>query len=218
MRRKIIDAPDLTHIAEQLRGLAVPMDQVHLDPKNAKEHDTASITAIAASLRQYGQLKPIIANRQNGQIEAGNGTYLAACSLAWPSIAVVWVDHDPRQQRGFSIADNRSAEFARWNQDVLDELLGEIREETPDLYAELLLADLERQPDPPAAAESPPAKEKPPHQQSTYQVIVECSDAHDRQRLMRSLRKQGRRCRALTWDGVVASPGDALPGASFPAK
>jgi DNA modification methylase len=68
---------DLSHIAEPLRPLAVPIDELHEDPANARvDHD---LDRIAASLRAYGQRKPIIANRlQSGKIEAGNGTWRAA--------------------------------------------------------------------------------------------------------------------------------------------
>lgn len=199
-----------SHIAEQLRPLAVAMDRVHLDPKNAREHSAANLTAIAASLREFGQVKPIVANRQNSQIEAGNGTYLAAQTLGWSTIAVVWVDHDPQKQRGFSLADNRTAELANWNQQVLDELLAEVRDENADLYSELLLSDLEQPSAAPTPTDPPTHEEKPPEQQNTYQVICECSDPQDRQRFMRALRKQGRRCRALTWDGVVSNPGETV--------
>ena len=201
------------HIAEQLRPLAVGVDQVHLDPKNTKEHGSESVAAIAASLRNFGQVKPIVANRTTREIEAGNGTYLAALSLGWTVIAVVWVDHDPTQKRGFAIADNRSAEFARWNQAVLDELLLEVKAESGDLYTDLQLADLEQPPAAPVPTDAASPSPRPPEKQHTYQVVVECSDPQDRQRLMRGLKKQGRRCRALTWDGVVASPGEALSAA-----
>lgn len=112
---------DLSYIAESLWPLAVPIDSLHEDPANARVgHDVARI---AASLKAYGQRKPIVANRlQDGKVEAGNGTYRAAKQLGWSHIAVVFVDDDPATAAAFGIADNRVAEFSRWDEDVLREI------------------------------------------------------------------------------------------------
>lgn len=129
---------DLSYIVEGLRTLAVPIDQLHEDPANARVgHD---VNRIAGSLRQYGQRKPIVVNRlQNGKIEAGNGTYRAAIALGWSHIAVVYVDDDPATAAAFGIADNRVAEFSRWDEDVLRDLAGSVG----DLYTGFEAAELD---------------------------------------------------------------------------
>jgi hypothetical protein len=98
--------PDLSHIAEGLRPLAVPMVELVLDPVNARKHNDPNLKAIASSLATFGQRRPLVVNRRNQQIEAGNGTYQAAQSLGWTHLAVVLVDDDPSSQRGFAIADS----------------------------------------------------------------------------------------------------------------
>jgi DNA modification methylase len=112
---------DLSYIAESLRPLAVPIDNLHEDPANARiGHD---VERIALSLKQYGQRKPIVVNRlQQGKIEAGNGTYRAAKQLGWSHVAVVFVDDDPATAAGYGIADNRVGELSRWDTDVLREI------------------------------------------------------------------------------------------------
>ncbi len=129
---------DLSFIAEGLRSLAVPIDSLHEDPANARMgHDVARI---AASLKAYGQRKPIVANRlQEGKIEAGNGTFRAARQLGWSHVAVVFVDDDPATAAGFGIADNRVGEFSRWDEDVLRE----ITSTTGDLFTGFEPAELE---------------------------------------------------------------------------
>jgi hypothetical protein len=205
----------LAYIHADLRHLALPLDTLVLDPKNARSHSNANIQAIARSLKEYGQVKPIVVNckpdaagEQTLVIEAGNGTYLAAQSLRWTHIAALKVVHDPKAQRGFSLADNRTAELATWNDLVLAELLTDVQGESPDLYEELLLNELSAA----VMAEKPAADPKPappPEKMNTYQIVVQCTDAGDRRRLLRSLREQGRRCRALTWEGQVEMPGAA---------
>ncbi|MBI5951888.1 MAG: DNA modification methylase [Chloroflexi bacterium] len=116
---------DLSYIAEGLRGLAVPLDDLHVDPANARTGH--ALDRIAASLKAYGQRKPIVVNRlQDGKIEAGNGTYRAAQSLGWSHIAVVYVEDDPATAAAFGIADNRVGEFSEWDEDVLRELAGSV--------------------------------------------------------------------------------------------
>lgn len=135
--------PDpLAHIAAQLRPLAESLDAVVLNPKNAVTHGPESIAAIAASLSRFGQVKPIVANENDNVILAGNGTYQAAQSLGWTQIAVVWVQDDPASANGFAIADNRTAEFAQWDDQLLAELLAEVHQYDADLFAALDLADL----------------------------------------------------------------------------
>jgi len=122
--KKRIAAKDKAWITSDLRSLAVPIEQVAPSEKNPKEHDHRSIAAICASLREYGQRKPIVVNRSDGQVIAGNGTLQAALTLGQRAIAVVWVEDDPQTASGYAISDNRSAEFSRWDQEMLGELLG----------------------------------------------------------------------------------------------
>jgi len=129
---------DLSYIAESLRPLAVPIDDLHEDPANARiGHD---VDRIALSLKQYGQRKPIVANRlQQGKIEAGNGTYRAAKQLGWSHVAVVFVEDDPATAAGYGIADNRVGELSRWDTDVLRD----ITQTTGDLFTGFETAELD---------------------------------------------------------------------------
>lgn len=110
--------PNLDHIIPDLRPLAVPLDDVNLDAANARTgHD---LDRIAASLHRYGQRKPIVVNRSEGnKIEAGNGTWQAAKSLGWTHIAAVFVEDDPMTAVGYGIADNRLGDLSEWDAETL---------------------------------------------------------------------------------------------------
>lgn len=98
-----------------------------LDPKNARKHSQKNLDAIAASLKQFGQRKPIVITNK-GLILAGNGTLEAAKSLGWDRIdvAIVPDDWDENTAKAFALADNRTAELAEWDKLVLAETLLEL--------------------------------------------------------------------------------------------
>jgi site-specific DNA-methyltransferase (adenine-specific) len=100
------------------------------DPQNARQHDDKNLKAIQGSLKEFGQRKPIVVT-EAGVIVAGNGTVEAAKRLGWTQIDVVKVPNDwtPDKIKAFAIADNRTAELANWNQEVLTSQLLELEAE-----------------------------------------------------------------------------------------
>ena len=190
--------PALDHIAEDLRLLAVPIGDLKLDPQNARTHDEVNIAAIAASLQQYGQLKPIVAQRGSGEILAGNGTLLAARKLGWSRLAVVWGELDEAAKRGFAIADNRTAELAGWDPELLLAQIDLIEQDTPDLAAAWQLIELKQSLDQPAAKNDNPQADSAQTVPEEYQVVVECQNEDEQKSIYEQLQAEGRKCRLLT--------------------
>jgi DNA modification methylase len=104
----------------------VLIDDLELDPNNARRHSKKNLDAIAASLERFGQRKPIVVWRN--RVVAGNGTLVAARSLGWREISVARCpdDWDELQVKAFALADNRSAELAEWDEQVLNAQLQEL--------------------------------------------------------------------------------------------
>jgi len=88
------------------------------DPANARKHNDRNIEAIIASLRRFGQQKPIVID-STGVVRAGNGTLEAAKRLGWDSIDCVVTSLKGSDAAAYAIADNRTAELAEWDEDVL---------------------------------------------------------------------------------------------------
>lgn len=125
------------NIVTDLLPLATPVADLHLDPANARTGH--AIERIAASLAQYGQRKPIVVNRSEGnKVEAGNGLFQAAQRLGWSHVAAVFVEDDPTTAVAFGIADNRLAELSSWDYETLQTLIESI---DPDLELETGFAD-----------------------------------------------------------------------------
>jgi hypothetical protein len=88
------------------------------DPANARKHSDRNIESIMASLRRFGQQKPIVVDLSN-VVRAGNGTLEAAKRLGWETIAVVQSDLTGADMSAYAIADNRTAELAEWDDEIL---------------------------------------------------------------------------------------------------
>tara|TARA_R110000803_G_scaffold18287_5_gene48957 strand:- start:1129 stop:1734 length:606 start_codon:yes stop_codon:yes gene_type:complete len=100
-----------------------------LDPSNARKHDSANLEAIAGSLTQFGQRKPIVISQDN-TVVAGNGTLTAAKRLGWDTIEAVRIPKEwtANQIKAFALADNRTAELAAWDAEVMARQIIELEE------------------------------------------------------------------------------------------
>lgn len=104
----------------------IPIDRLTPDPENARIHGRDNLKAIKASLERFGQVRPLLATSEL-VILAGNGTLDAMKSLGWTEAQVLvlpWGDRDTC--RAYAIADNRTAELAAWDNDLVDEQLGDL--------------------------------------------------------------------------------------------
>lgn len=87
--------------------------------RNARTHSEEQVAQIAASIAEFGFTNPILAG-SDGIIVAGHGRLAAAQKLGLEIVPVVVLDHlTPTQRRALVIADNRIAENAGWDLDVL---------------------------------------------------------------------------------------------------
>jgi DNA modification methylase len=111
----------------------VKIDELDLDPQNARKHDAKNLKAIADSLEQFGQRKPIVVWGRT--VVAGNGTMAAARTLGWKEITVARVPDEwsADQVKAYALADNRSAELATWDEQVLASQLLELQEAEFDI-------------------------------------------------------------------------------------
>jgi DNA modification methylase len=108
--------------------------ELSLDPSNVRKHSRRNLDAIKASLRKFGQQKPIVVDAK-GIVLAGNGTLTAAQELGWTEIQIVRTELAGVEATAFAIADNRTAELAEWEEDKLSQVLQSLKVEDADLLA-----------------------------------------------------------------------------------
>jgi DNA modification methylase len=94
---------------------------VHLKPRttNPRTHTKKQIQQIAASIKEFGFISPVLIDGAGGII-AGHGRVEAAKLIGMSNVPAVCVDHlTPAQVRAYVIADNKLAENAGWDRALL---------------------------------------------------------------------------------------------------
>jgi site-specific DNA-methyltransferase (adenine-specific) len=166
------------------------------DPANARKHSDRNLDAIKASLRRFGQQKPIVVDG-DGVVRAGNGTLAAAQALGWVEIDVVRTPLKGSEATAFAIADNRTAELAEWESEALAKELealvaegfpvadvGFDEEELKKLLGEVANEILA------AGHDSSQIVER-------FEVLVTCTSERHQADLLGKLEAEGYECRAL---------------------
>ncbi len=132
------------------------------DPANTRRHGERNLTTIKNSLERFGQQKPIVV-RPNGTVVAGNGTLEAAKALGWKHLSVVRTALRGADATAYSVADNRTAELAEWDEDVLAKALADMPNDlaevagfTADEVAALISGDVTAGLTDPDAVPDPP--------------------------------------------------------------
>lgn len=101
--------------------------------RNSRTHDDAQVAKLAASIKEFGFLNPIIADGENGII-AGHGRVMAAQKLGLTELPVIEASHlTDAQKRAYIIADNRMALDAGWDDEMLRVELSDLQEADFDL-------------------------------------------------------------------------------------
>jgi DNA modification methylase len=95
-------------------------------PRNPRTHSKKQIKQIAASIREFGFVNPVIVDEGN-MILAGHGRVEGARQQGLITVPVVRHDHlTTAQKRAYVIADNRLAEQSGWDREMLAIELGEL--------------------------------------------------------------------------------------------
>ena len=87
--------------------------------KNARTHSDSQVAQIAASIREFGWMNPVLIDAENNII-AGHGRVLAARKLGLEEVPCVIHDHlTETQRKAYILADNKMALNAGWDEDML---------------------------------------------------------------------------------------------------
>ncbi len=103
-----------------------PVAEIKPYDKNPRDND-AAVDAVAESIRRFGFRQPIVVD-EAGVIVCGHTRWKAAQKLGLAEVPVhVARDLTPEQIRAYRIADNKTAELAEWNAELLPIELAELQ-------------------------------------------------------------------------------------------
>ncbi len=110
-----------------------PLERLIPHARNARTHSEEQVAQIAGSIAEFGFVNPVLVG-DDGVIVAGHGRVLAARKLGLAEAPVIVLSHlTPTQRRALMIADNRIAENAGWDDEMLGAELAALRDEDVDL-------------------------------------------------------------------------------------
>lgn len=96
--------------------------------RNSRIHSDEQVAQIAASIKEFGFLNPIIIDGDSGII-AGHGRVLAAQKLGMETVPVIEASHlTNAQRRAYVIADNKLALESGWDDEMLRVEFAELEE------------------------------------------------------------------------------------------
>lgn len=170
----------------------ISVNQLKPDPENARKHSKRNIDVIKKSLETFGQRKPLVVFGDN-YVMAGNGTLESAKQLGWKEITIsrVPIDWTAEQARAYALADNRSAELAEWDAEILATQILEMDAIGFDItefgFADNLLKENDG-----SDGDGDPALGE-----TTFKIIIECRDELHQAELMEELASKGLNIRPL---------------------
>lgn len=125
-------------VIRDLRVELVPVAELVPYARNARLHSAAQVAAIARSIEVFGWTNPVLLG-EGFALLAGHGRVLAARRLGLaevPAVRLEWLSAlSAAQVRAYVIADNRLAELASWDPELLALELGAVAAEGLGLAA-----------------------------------------------------------------------------------
>jgi hypothetical protein len=105
----------------------VSIDKLIPYARNSRTHSKEQILQLRSSLREFGFINPVLADKDYNII-AGHGRVIAAKEEGIAEVPVVFVEHlTEAQKRAYIIADNRLALSAGWDADMLSVELADLQ-------------------------------------------------------------------------------------------
>lgn len=114
-----MNASEFQHLGGNLNVEYRHTEELRPYKGNARTHSKKQIEQIANSIHAFGFTNPIITDGE-GRIIAGHGRVLAAQRLGMRNVPTIRLEHfTEAQKRAYTLADNKLAELAGWDMELL---------------------------------------------------------------------------------------------------
>jgi len=106
-------------LSKKIETIYKPIGWLKPYTRNSRKHPASQIRKIVKSIQEIGFTNPILAD-VDGEIIAGHGRYKAAQHIELPEVPVIVLEGlTQAEKRAYVIADNKLAEDAQWDMDLL---------------------------------------------------------------------------------------------------
>jgi ParB-like chromosome segregation protein Spo0J len=158
---------------------------------NSRKHSDEQVAQISASIKEFGWTNPILIDGTNSII-AGHGRLMAARKLKMDEVPTIELDHlTDTQRKALVIADNKLALNADWDNTLLTIELDELLKDGFALdilgFDSIELAKLFD------VVEPDDIKEQSYNE--VFNIIVECKDEQEQEKIFNRLDSEGYKCR-----------------------
>jgi ParB-like chromosome segregation protein Spo0J len=121
---------NIAHIASKI--VQRPIAELIPRKDNPRTHNAKQLKTVVDSIRRFGFTNPILIGA-DGTLVAGHARLEAARKLGMTSVPTITLGHlTPAELKAYVIADNRTAELAGWDRQLLALNLIEIEQLDPD--------------------------------------------------------------------------------------
>ena len=171
------------------------MEEIKFDNRNYRKHNQRNKELIKKSLEECGAGRSIVIDNE-GEIIAGNGIYEQAKAL---NIPVKIIESDGSELVVVKRTDLNTDDEKRKKLAVMDNSTSD----SSEFDLELLSVDFEMPELKDMGIDIPEIKEKElkdisDELKEEYEVVVECSDEEEQERIFNQLNEMGLKCRLLT--------------------
>jgi len=176
-------------------------DQLLANPKNARRHPQAQQQALADVLDEVGVVQRVIVNQRTGYVVDGHARIALALRQGQPTIPVVYVDLDEREEALILATLDPISAMATTDAAALDELLRDVHTGSAALQTmldglatEAGLYGVGRDDEP---ADPLAGVDMSDRYKSQFGVVVVCESEDEQERVYAELQGQGYACRVV---------------------
>ena len=171
-----------------------PIEKLTPYARNPRKNDEA-VPKMAGLIREFGFKVPVVV-RSDGEVVDGHLRLKAARHLGMETVPVVLADEwTPAQVKAFRLAVNKSAEWADWDEALLELELEDLKAEDFDLgligFDDVAVDGPEGQQD---EGDLPPDDF---NYEQKWAVIVECTSEAHQQQVYEKLMGEGYECKVV---------------------
>ena len=168
---------------------------------NNPRNNENAVDKVASSIREFGFKNPIFIDKNNVVVN-GHTRLLASKKLGLKEVPCIVIDDlTDTQIKAFRIADNKTSEYAEWDEELLKlelEQLEDMNFNLDDLNIDYSDFGLEIDYIENDFIEIKEREDLSDKVNSAYEIIIECDNEEEQEEMYNRFIEEGLRCRVLT--------------------